>query len=83
MPEVPLTRFQIKPWGTASDNIRFRRKLEIRASITDSDPQNARILKLVTDLGNTVLAKKAASDLHRYVQLLFVLHIRTLTSPQH
>lgn len=33
-------------------------------AITDNDPLNARILKLTTDLGNTVLAKKAANDLH-------------------
>jgi hypothetical protein len=32
-------------------------------AVTDRDPLNARILKLCTDLGNTVLAKKAASDL--------------------
>lgn len=43
--------------------------------ITDNDPLNARILKLVTDLGNTVLAKRAANDLHKYVLLgLMLIH---------
>ena len=32
-------------------------------SISDDDPLNARILSLVADLGNTVLAKRAAGDL--------------------
>ncbi|EON65297.1 hypothetical protein W97_04535 [Coniosporium apollinis CBS 100218] len=34
-----------------------------KPKITDRDPLNARILKLVTDLGNTVLAKRAVADL--------------------
>ena len=41
----------------------MRGKPEVKIAVTDSDPMNARILKLVTDLGNTVLAKKAANDL--------------------
>ena len=36
---------------------------KITVAVTDNDPVNARILKLATDLGNTVLAKKAANDL--------------------
>lgn len=32
-------------------------------SVVDEDPLNARILALVSDLGNTVLTKRAASDL--------------------
>ena len=32
-------------------------------SVTDEDPVNGRILALVSDLGNTVLTKRAASDL--------------------
>ncbi|KAF2144905.1 uncharacterized protein K452DRAFT_349286 [Aplosporella prunicola CBS 121167] len=54
--------FSIKPWpGThIKDLIRHNKK----GKITDSDPVNAKILKLVTDLGNTVLAKRAANDLH-------------------
>jgi rapamycin-insensitive companion of mTOR len=35
-----------------------------KAAAYDPDPVNARILKLVVDLGNTVLSKKAAGDLH-------------------
>jgi rapamycin-insensitive companion of mTOR len=42
----------------------------VKIAITDSDPLNARILKLATDLGNTVLAKKAANDLQTLVPLL-------------
>ena len=33
----------------------------------DSDPLEARILSLVVDLGNTVLTKRAAGELHGYV----------------
>jgi hypothetical protein len=58
-----LTRLQIKPWVAKADDMRWKRNGEVRIAITDSDPLNARILKLATDLGNTVLAKKAASDL--------------------
>ena len=36
-----------------------------KAAPFDDDPINARILSLVVDLGNTVLTKRAASDLHR------------------
>lgn len=48
-------------------------KGEVKVAITDSDPINARILKLATDLGNTVLAKKAANDLQMlvYPRMLF------------
>lgn len=66
--DIELTHFQIKPWATVLfSKSRVTRKLEVKTSTTDTDPLNARILKLVIDLGNTVLAKKAASDLHRYV----------------
>lgn len=41
----------------------LKRKAEVKVAVTDDDPINARILKLATDLGNTVLAKKAANDL--------------------
>lgn len=43
---------------------RRRPKPEAAKSIPDDDPINARILSLVTDLGNTVLTKKAAGDLY-------------------
>jgi hypothetical protein len=56
-------RLQIKPWTSRPDDIRWRSRDEVKIAVTDRDPLNARILKLVTDLGNTVLAKKAANDL--------------------
>ncbi|KAF2097173.1 cytosolic regulator pianissimo [Rhizodiscina lignyota] len=34
------------------------------SEVLDPDPITSRILRLVTDLGNTVLAKRAAGDLH-------------------
>ena len=37
--------------------------------MADEDPINARILALVSDLGNTVLTKRAASDLVKYVSI--------------
>ncbi|KAF1947748.1 cytosolic regulator pianissimo [Clathrospora elynae] len=55
--------FAMTPWVAKSEDISWNRNAEIRVAITDSDPVNARILKLATDLGNTVLAKKAANDL--------------------
>ncbi|KAH7038586.1 Rapamycin-insensitive companion of mTOR, N-term-domain-containing protein [Macrophomina phaseolina] len=57
--------FSIKPWIASTATIEgLKAPSEIKCKITDSDPLNARILKLVTDLGNTVLAKRAANDLH-------------------
>jgi len=55
--------FEITPWTAKSEDISWKRKTEVTVAITDSDPENARILKLATDLGNTVLAKRAANDL--------------------
>ena len=40
------------------------RYTEAKIPFSDEDPVTARILTLVTDLGNTVLAKRAAADLH-------------------
>jgi len=51
------------PWLTKPTDLDWSRKGEVKVAVTDSDPVNARILKLATDLGNTVLAKKAANDL--------------------
>lgn len=55
--------------------MKARRKAKPEAitstSISDDDPFNARILSLVTDLGNTVLTKKAAGDLYSYVNGLY------------
>lgn len=39
----------------------------MKKATTDSDPVNQRILKSIVDMGNTVLAKRAASELHRLV----------------
>jgi hypothetical protein len=55
--------FSMTPWRAKADNISWKRKADVRVAVTDSDALNARILKLATDLGNTVLAKKAANDL--------------------
>jgi hypothetical protein len=55
------------PWQAKSEEISWTRKTEVKVAITDTDPVNARILKLATDLGNTVLAKKAANDLQASV----------------
>ncbi|GFF30740.1 protein ste16 [Aspergillus udagawae] len=35
-----------------------------KAATTDLDPANQKILKLIVDMGNTVLSKRAATDLH-------------------
>lgn len=43
---------------------------KFKAAATDSDPANQKILKLIVDMGNTVLSKRAASDLHRYDSVL-------------
>jgi rapamycin-insensitive companion of mTOR len=55
------------PWTAKSEDISWNRKTDVRVAVTDNDPMNARILKLATDLGNTVLAKKAANDLQTLV----------------
>lgn len=36
------------------------------SALTDPDPVNQKILRSIADMGNTVLSKRAASDLHRY-----------------
>jgi rapamycin-insensitive companion of mTOR len=54
---------QMPPWVAQADEMSWNRNTEIKVAITHGDPVNARILKLATDLGNTVLAKKAANDL--------------------
>jgi len=55
--------FAIKPWIQSTGDMRWKRNTEIKIAVTDSDPLNARILKLVTDLGNMVLSKKSWNDL--------------------
>lgn len=37
---------------------------KFKAAATDPDPANQKILNLIVDMGNTVLSKRAASDLH-------------------
>jgi hypothetical protein len=37
---------------------------KFKAATTDPDPTNQKILKLIIDMGNTVLSKRAATDLH-------------------
>ncbi|KAF2712471.1 cytosolic regulator pianissimo [Pleomassaria siparia CBS 279.74] len=55
--------FSIPPWVSESEDMSEKRIGDVKVGISDDDLVNARILKLATDLGNTVLAKKAASDL--------------------
>ncbi|KAF2205609.1 hypothetical protein GQ43DRAFT_477202 [Delitschia confertaspora ATCC 74209] len=55
--------FTIKPWAAKARDPMWQHRGEVKIAVTDQDPVNARILKLATDLGNTVLAKKAANDL--------------------
>ncbi|KAF2281504.1 uncharacterized protein EI97DRAFT_454687 [Westerdykella ornata] len=55
--------FSITPWAAKPEDMRGKVPSEAKVAVTDPDPLNARILRLVTDLGNTVLTKKAASDL--------------------
>lgn len=38
-----------------------------KAVTSDPDPVNQQILKHIVDMGNTVLSKRAAADLHRLV----------------
>lgn len=38
--------------------------MESKKLSLDDDPLNARILRLIVDLGNTVLTKRAAGDLY-------------------
>jgi len=71
-------------WVPKADNISLKRKAEVKVAITDNDPVNARILKLATDLGNTVLAKKAANDLQALVPPSSVVFCCPLTQlPQY
>ncbi|EAU38282.1 conserved hypothetical protein [Aspergillus terreus NIH2624] len=37
---------------------------KFKEATTDEDPVNQKILKLIVDMGNTVLSKRAAADLH-------------------
>lgn len=48
-------------------DVKRKSRERLKAAATDSDPVNQKILKLMVDMGNTVLSKRAAADLHRYV----------------
>jgi hypothetical protein len=48
---------------------------KFKAATTDPDPTNQKILKLIVDMGNTVLSKRAASDLHKYVDQVFKITV--------
>ena len=57
---------QIKTW--VQSDLDCTKKVasgERQAAITDSDSTNARILSLIKDLGNTVLTKTRAAELHK------------------
>ncbi|KAJ5747538.1 uncharacterized protein N7511_009234 [Penicillium nucicola] len=48
---------------------------KLKEATTDSDPVNQKILKLIVDMGNTVLSKRAASDLHGLPARRFALDL--------
>jgi rapamycin-insensitive companion of mTOR len=58
--------FAVRPWKAAGREglPKVSQKPELKMIEGTDDGVEARILKSVTDLGNTVLAKKAAGDLH-------------------
>lgn len=56
---------KMNPWERAVSAVSEQPiDVALKSTASDDDPVNARILSLVVDLGNTVLTKKAASDLH-------------------
>jgi hypothetical protein len=63
--------FAIEPWRVGGKgDVRtgdLSRRPELKAVEEGDDAVDARVLRSVADLGNTVLAKKAAGDLHAYV----------------
>lgn len=76
------------PWAATASELSWNPQGEIKVAITDSDPVNARILKLATDLGNTVLdlctsikSKKVPAFsrptiFHKVLQILETHHFR-------
>ncbi|KAI1907621.1 hypothetical protein LOZ61_006039 [Ophidiomyces ophidiicola] len=48
-----------------------------KTAVTDPDPVNQRILKLLVDMGNTVLSKKAAADL-QHIKTRYPEHFRQI-----
>jgi rapamycin-insensitive companion of mTOR len=66
IPRKLETLFSLKPWQheKAPDlTIDEKQRVALAASSKDEDPMNQRILALVSDLGNTVLTKRAISEL--------------------
>ena len=58
--------FRMEPWTSQGPGFNITKGYNVgMASLTDDDPVNQRILNLVNDLGNTVLAKSRAAELHR------------------
>ncbi|RDL34990.1 HR1 repeat-containing protein [Venustampulla echinocandica] len=58
--------FSYEPWVHAKVSDIFMKgdqRIAITAAKTDDDPVNKRILELITDLGNTVLQKRAMAEL--------------------
>lgn len=46
-------------------DVKRKSRERLKTAATDPDPVNQKILKLLVDMGNTVLSKRAAADLHR------------------
>ncbi|PGH16641.1 hypothetical protein AJ80_05143 [Polytolypa hystricis UAMH7299] len=55
---ISTARYRPRPEQRQTEREKFK------AAVTDSDPMNQKILNLLVDMGNTVLSKRAASDLH-------------------
>jgi len=62
-----LTRIQMQPRARLKTDITTARTAKLL--IADDDPTNARILSLINDLSNSVLAKRRAAEIHKYVEL--------------
>ena len=62
-----LTRWrcdQFQPWAYDPGEATIHAgAVESKALIAGEDPVNTRVLELIVDLGNTVLTKRAVSDL--------------------
>jgi rapamycin-insensitive companion of mTOR len=56
-------QISFKPYTRNPELKRISREVFKTAS-TDPDPVNQRILKLIIDMGNTVLSKRSANELH-------------------
>ncbi|KAL1976877.1 hypothetical protein VTN31DRAFT_3159 [Thermomyces dupontii] len=63
---------------TRDADLRRLSREALQTACSDADPLNQRILKLIVDLGNTVLTKKAASELHN-IKARHPEHFRQVT----